>query len=185
MITITSNKHELWERYVDKGVASKVFVSNHGRVFNEKLMKIITLGDNGNGYKLFSPCMPIKGPRYLHRDVAMAFIDGDISLQVNHIDGNKENNHVSNLEWVTPSRNIRHAHEIGSMKKRTENGEINILTVEQVVSLYTDVKKHGKQITKTATLMGIPRTTSSSIINKRSRSDITDKLDLEFASELS
>ena len=184
MIKITSNKDELWERYIDKGVASKVFVSNHGRIFNEKLMKIITLGDNGNGYKVFTPCLPLKGPRYVHRAVAITFIVGDISLQVNHIDGNKENNHASNLEWVTPSKNIRHAHEIGSMKKRTESNEINILTTEQVIQLYTAVKKHGKQITKTATLMGIPRTTASSIINKRSRSDITDKLDLEFASEL-
>lgn len=49
--------------------------------------------------------------RRVHRLCMYTFnyIPGCENLQVNHIDGNKFNNDISNLEWVTPKENIRHA----------------------------------------------------------------------------
>lgn len=51
----------------------------------------------------------------IHRLVATTFIPNTDSKKifVNHIDGNKQNNHVSNLEWVTPSENCTHAYQTG------------------------------------------------------------------------
>ena len=62
---------------------------------------------------------------FVHRLVAEAFIPNKLCLpQVNHIDGNKENNHVSNLEWVSNQENVTHAWKNGLCK--------NILKAKQV-----------------------------------------------------
>lgn len=53
----------------------------------------------------------------VHRLKAIVFIPNiENKEQVNHIDGNKSNNDLSNLEWVTRSENMRHAYRIGLLK---------------------------------------------------------------------
>lgn len=56
----------------------------------------------------------------VHRLIADNFLSTtktDINNHVNHIDGNKLNNKVSNLEWVSNGDNIKHAYESGLMEK--------------------------------------------------------------------
>lgn len=58
----------------------------------------------------------------LHRIVARAFIPNPENKEcINHKDGNKTNNHVSNLEWCTRAENMRHAIKTGLLDNRGEN----------------------------------------------------------------
>ncbi|MDA1658813.1 HNH endonuclease [Bacillus cereus group sp. TH153LC] len=51
---------------------------------------------------------------YVHRAVAETFLENPHNKpEVNHIDGNPKNNHLSNLEWVTKTENINHAFDTG------------------------------------------------------------------------
>ena len=179
---------EIWKQVTHKGIKYQRLVSNLGNVKSTVSGKIIAKADNGAGY-LFAflaymskPLGTKNVPVYIHRLVAEAFIPNPNGFpQVNHIDCDKSNNCVENLEWVSCSSNIRDAHAKGRMKKRTDNGQINVLTKEQVIDLYLSVKRDKVGISEKAWEMSIPRTTASSIINKRSRSNITDLLDIEIA----
>lgn len=71
----------------------------------------------------------------IHRLVAKAFIPNPDNLpQINHIDGDKNNNKVSNLEWCNNSYNQAHAwkNNLKDVTKMSEHSSLRKLTVEQV-----------------------------------------------------
>ena len=84
-------------------------VSNLGRVSNYR--KVMRPFINNSGYEVVD--LRVNGTRtkkLVHRLVAQAFIPNpNNKCEVNHIDGNKLNNSVDNLEWVTSSENKQHA----------------------------------------------------------------------------
>lgn len=122
-------ENEVWKDI--KGYEGLYQVSNLGRVKSlkryeksgqktrlrsEKILK----QNNAMGYNyvILSKCSKLKSYR-IHRLVAETFISNLQQLpQVNHIDGNKTNNCVDNLEWCTASYNIKEAYRLNLSKTR-------------------------------------------------------------------
>jgi hypothetical protein len=88
----------------------KYEVSNLGRVKNIKSGRILKSHLNRSGYLMHQLRENNKQKNlYLHRIIATAFIDNpEEKPQVNHIDENKLNNDLSNLEWCTERENVIH-----------------------------------------------------------------------------
>jgi hypothetical protein len=106
-------ENEIWKQVIIENIndEKKYFVSNLGRFKNSFGIIMENYKINDNGYiRVF-----IYNRTYaLHRLIALAFIENPQNKeQVNHIDGNKINNRVDNLEWVTNSENQLHKYQIG------------------------------------------------------------------------
>jgi len=107
-------ENEIWKQIILENIDiinKKYFVSNLGRFKNSFGVIMNNYKLNENGYirvyiynKTFA----------LHRLIALTFIENpENKCQVNHIDGNKINNYVTNLEWVTNKENQIHKFKIG------------------------------------------------------------------------
>ena len=93
------------------------YISNDGVVLSihGKTPKLLKLRKHRKGY-LTADLFEAGSRRiiFVHRLVGKAFCEGYSSdKEINHKDGNKTNNHVDNLEWVTRSQNAQHAYDNG------------------------------------------------------------------------
>ena len=126
-------------------------VSNLGRIRNDvtgtirKPQKVGRYSKSGNSY--LAVVLHNKHLK-VHRLVAEAFIPNPNNKpQVNHIDGNKENNCVNNLEWCTNRENVLHSFKIN--KERVEHHtEANRRRCKKVVrvedgKIYKSIKEAG------------------------------------------
>lgn len=144
-----------------KGYEAHYGVDRFGNVYSLKGGKVVKrkLSVSKQGYY----CVGLKDNDRIknarvHRLVAEAFIPNpENKPYINHIDGNKKNNCVDNLEWCTPSENSRHALAMGMLKPPTndvdgvfQNGKNKFMviydTVEDQLSLYTNTRKASKYI---------------------------------------
>lgn len=122
-------------------------VSSSGRVMNTKTHKILKQRKSKKGYMTISLWVNNKAIlKQVHRLVAKAFIDNPKRRkQVNHIDGDKTNNTIENLEWVTNRQNGKHevANDLCHSKLTKEQVKDicellmeNQLTYDQIGKLY-------------------------------------------------
>ena len=93
-----------------------------GKVLNQKTGRILKTDLSPSGHHRVILCINGQPKRYyLHRLVATEHVPNpDNKPFINHKDGNKNNNHKSNLEWVTCQENTIHAFEIG-LRSRGED----------------------------------------------------------------
>ena len=113
-----TEKQEIWRKI--NGFPNYE-VSNLGNVRNKKTGRVLRPSKDGCGYSQVILCKDGKGNQFkVHRLVATAFIPNPKNKkEVNHIDGNKSNNYVDNLEWNTHSENQQHSIKTGL---RTKSG---------------------------------------------------------------
>lgn len=99
-------------------------VSKDGIVIYNKTRRVISQCYNRKGYLIVS--LSGKMTKTVHRIVAETYLPNIYNKpQVNHIDGDKTNNRVSNLEWSTAKENMRHASLNGliNVDKHKENSQ--------------------------------------------------------------
>lgn len=122
-------------------------VDKHGNVFSFKSKHLLKLKPliGRDGYLYINTYSKGKNKRVvIHRLVAEAYITKKEGKNcVNHIDGNKQNNCVLNLEWVNHSENHLHAYAIGIRKRRFGNNATNLSINEKIarrIKIYLFVK---------------------------------------------
>ena len=95
------------------------YIYDNGDVLNISTNKILKGSIGENGYKYYRLSKDNnKTMFYAHRLVAEHFLENPNLLPiVNHKDGNKLNNQLSNLEWVSYSENVKHAHDNNLIKQ--------------------------------------------------------------------
>lgn len=115
-----SKEIEIWKDLPGTDGQYSYAVSNFGNVKSIHRVRTISINGtvNGNGYRMFHIRLNKKSRVIgIHTLVAMLFIPNTRGMnQINHIDGNKLNNHVNNLEWCNHSENHLHAYRIGLRK---------------------------------------------------------------------
>lgn len=128
-----------------------LFITKEGRVISMKRdCRVLKTQIDKKGYCRLTTTHNRKHETFkVHRLVAKTFIPNPKNLAtVNHKDGNKNNNHVDNLEWMSNTDNMRHAYRTGIREElKGEESNTSILTEKQARSIIyllktTDARHH-------------------------------------------
>lgn len=147
------------------------FVSDDGTVISltRKLPKIMKGSVDKAGYCFITTRLAkgVSSNRYRHRLVAEAFLPNPENLpQVNHKDGDKSNNCVTNLEWCSPRENTKHAIEKGLRRNFGEGHGCAVLSeldVKEALLLHS----HGFSVKYIANWLSVSRGIICKIVNNQ------------------
>ena len=158
------------------------WVTCDGRIISTIRGSFLKQFINPKGYKqiLFPGFSSNKVTFKVHRLVAELFIPNpDNKPQINHIDGNKTNNHYTNLEWCTNKENQIHAIKTGLVKAKTdEEANQAKLTNKQVKEIRTLFKDGKYTISELGKMYNVTGTAISYILQYISYPNATDKNEL-------
>ena len=131
---------EIWKNVV--GYEANYVCSSKGEIKSIKRNKVLKPSKSPLYYSV-DLCKNGKIKKHLiHRIIAKAFHENaENKEQVNHINGNKLDNNVNNLEWVTRSENQLHSIRIGLRHTRGEKNSQSKLTETQVIEIFNNKNK--------------------------------------------
>lgn len=156
----------------------RYIINLDGTITSKKTQKHIVQHDNNSGYPTVTLLVLDKPKTYkrllVHRLVAETYLGLSKGYQVNHIDGNKQNNSVSNLEWVTRSQNMQHAIANGLMKigEGHHNAKLTEIQVNQICQLLVNSDIEVKEIAKR---FNVAYSTINNIVQKHRWVMVSDK----------
>lgn len=178
-----NNFSEIWKRIPNSTYA----VSTHGRVKRLAFQKrhninktffmtkeaVLALSNNNSKKYWRITIYYIGKPKVcesVHRLVAQAFIPNINNAPcINHIDGNKDNNHYSNLEWCTNQQNMNHRYEVlKSFSSPTGDKSVLSKLKEDQVRQIPILLEQGLTKTAIGKLFGVGATTITEITSGRS-----------------
>ena len=173
---------EQWKQIIDH---PQYWISSEGRVWSEKTKKFLTpqpVSQNDKHLKVSISENNVKKKYFIHRLVMLAFcpIDNSQNLQVNHIDGNPENNHLENLEWCTDQENKKHYKEkIIPIKKQEENYNLGAKPKNIKITFSDGVVNYYQGITQVCNALEI---SNSSFL--RWKTEGTGPIQIEYVEEI-
>ena len=132
----------MWKTSIYNNAATNYSVSDNGEVrkdTNNYMMKL----QIQQGYQHVTLQINGKPKRFrVHRLVAEAFIPNpENKPYVNHIDGNRQNNNINNLEWVTPAENTQHAVNTGLMLPTKERAVVQFDLDGNKIAKYVSMRE--------------------------------------------
>lgn len=142
-------KDNIEEEWRDiEGYEGRYEISNLGRVRSLffKAPKFLRQGEDSWGYKQVVLSKNGLSKNFkVHRLVMLHFSKGEVTNSINHIDGNKSNNSIQNLEWSSASKNNKHAYANGLMSSR-KRPRLNPKQIKSIYRLCENKELTKKQI---------------------------------------
>lgn len=143
---------------------------NYKRTGKKKILKPSVSNDGYLKTMLKNDCGKYKSWS-VHKFVCLAFFGPKPKrLEINHKDGNKLNNAISNLEYVTRSENLKHAYNLGLLKPKvgSSNGMAK-LTEDQVIEIREHAANNGRYYGRKelAKKYGVSECTIKEVVNRR------------------
>lgn len=146
-------------------------INDNGEIFSDISGKMKTRNKGNTEYQIIN-FMTQEGKKKtyrVHRLVMMAFkpVKGMDKLEVNHIDGDKKNNTLSNLEWCSSSENQKHAFQMGLQQPRKgEKSNFSKLTQADIDKIF-ELRNLGWLQKDIASQIGCTRSNISYILNHK------------------
>lgn len=146
-------------------------INDNGEIFSDISGKMKTRNKGNTEYQIIN-FMTQEGKKKtyrVHRLVMMAFkpIEDMDNLEVNHIDGDKKNNALSNLEWCSASENQKHAFQTGLQQPRKgEKSNFSKLTQADIDKIF-ELRNLGWLQKDIASQIGCTRSNISYILNHK------------------
>lgn len=146
-----------------QGYNGRYFISSNGQIKN-KYGKILKPWIRNGYYTIGLMVNKKRTNYYVHRLVAEYFLSNPDKQRnfVNHLDGDKLNNNVSNLEWCTRQENAQHAYETGLLIPTVEN----LVRFDRKPVIRIEDGKWFSGVTEAANQMGVCEAAMSKCLNK-------------------
>ena len=180
--SIFINGEEYLRYYHNLTIPTRYFISNNGKVYSETSDVIMHPRLNWKGYMVINISIgrKIVKPVTIHKMVGLTWLKDQWKpgYTIDHIDGIKDHNEVSNLEWVTLSENIQRAFQTGLKHALSGDAAGGTKYPDTKLAEALQHLENGGSIDEAVVISGIPKSYLYTIIRGESRIELVSKYNL-------